>query len=57
VRALPVNRLVVHDAPVSVARAFTRRDWCGVLAAAGLAGEAVAVEWYLPFRYGVGRVK
>ncbi|WP_037458195.1 methyltransferase domain-containing protein [Skermanella stibiiresistens] len=57
VAALPVNRLVVHDAPVSVARAFTRDDWTRLLDAAGFAPDDVTVEWFTPFRYGVGRVK
>jgi len=57
VRTLPVNRLVVHDAPLSVARAFTRADWERLLAGAGFAPGAVAVEWFTPFRYGVGRIK
>lgn len=61
VRTVPVNRLVVHDAPVSVARGFTRRDWRERLRAAGLAEGlaegAVTVDWCLPFRFGVGRIK
>ncbi|MBP2312566.1 methyltransferase domain-containing protein [Azospirillum soli] len=57
VRTVPVNRLVVHDAPVSVARAFTRRDWRERLRAAGLPDDAVTVDWCVPFRFGVGRIK
>lgn len=56
VRVLPFNRLVVHDAPVSVARSFTRRDWEERLAEAGLAGQA-EVRWMLPFRLCVGRLR
>lgn len=56
VRVLPLNRLVVHDAPVSVARSFTRRDWEERLAEAGLAGQA-EVRWMLPFRLCVGRLR
>ena len=50
-------RLVVHDAPLSVARAFTSDDWERLLAGAGFAPGAVSVEWFTPFRYGVGRSK
>lgn len=57
VATLPVNRLVVHDAPLSVARAFTRADWERVIAEAGFAPGEVSVEWFTPFRYGVGRIK
>ncbi|WP_029009359.1 methyltransferase domain-containing protein [Azospirillum halopraeferens] len=56
VAVLPVSRLVVHDAPVSVARAFTRADWLRLLAEAGLEGVA-RVEWFAPFRLCVGRIR
>jgi len=51
---LPVNRLVRHDAPLSVARAFTRADWRRVLDLSGIDPARVTVEWFFPFRYGVG---
>ena len=51
------NRLIRHDAPVSVARAFTRSDWQRLLAAAGLAPGAVSISWCFPFRYCLSRVK
>ncbi|UEM21411.1 methyltransferase domain-containing protein [Skermanella mucosa] len=57
VATLPVNRLVVHDAPLSVARAFTRADWERVITEAGFAPGDVSIEWFTPFRYGVGRIK
>jgi hypothetical protein len=53
---LRMNRLVRHDAAVSVARGFARRDWERLLEQAGLAGPA-AVRWRFPFRYAVGRIK
>ncbi|MGQ9368203.1 methyltransferase domain-containing protein [Azospirillum sp. ST 5-10] len=56
VAVLPVSRLVVHDAPVSVARAFTRDDWTRLLAGAGL-GAAARVAWFVPFRLCVGRIR
>lgn len=53
-RLLPVGRLVAHDAPLSVARAFTPEDWRVALDRAGLAG-AARVRWRLPFRLCVER--
>jgi SAM-dependent methyltransferase len=53
---LPVNRLVAHDAPVSVARAFTVADWAGFLADAGL-GAVARIEPRMPYRLCVGHIK
>ena len=50
----PFHRFVVHDGPVSVARAFTRADWEGLIAAAAIQRSAVEVRWHAPFRWGVG---
>lgn len=50
------HRFVQHDGPISVARAFRRRDWARLLDEAGLRG-AAEVRWYTPFRLCVGRVK
>jgi len=46
---------VRHDGPVSIARAFTREDWRGLLEKAGT-GNA-RISWWFPFRYCVERVK
>jgi len=54
---LGMNRLVRHDAAVSVARAFARRDWQRLLREAGLAAPPTAVRWRFPFRYAVGRIR
>ncbi len=54
VRILRFNRLVRHDAPVSVMRAFTASDWRHLLAQAGVPMRRVSLRWYMPFRYGVG---
>ena len=54
---LRMNRLVRHDAAVSVARAFDRRDWERLLDQAELARAPVAVTRCFPFRYAVGRIK
>ena len=49
------HRFVQHDGPISVARAFRRRDWARLLDVAGLRGVA-EVRWYTPFRLCVGRL-
>jgi 2-polyprenyl-3-methyl-5-hydroxy-6-metoxy-1,4-benzoquinol methylase len=57
VKFLRLNRLVVHDAPVSVARAFTRKEWQALLTRAGVPLDAVTIRWSFPFRYCVARIK
>lgn len=54
---LCMHRLVRHDAPLSVARSFDRRDWRRLLDAADLAPPATTVAWRFPFRFAVGRIK
>ena len=56
-RLLGMHRFVRHDAPLSVARAFDRRDWLRLLEAADLAPPATTVVWRFPFRFAVGRIK
>ena len=51
------HRFVQHDGPVSVARAFTRRDWIGYVEAAGLRQSDVSISWRFPFRLCVSRLK
>jgi 2-polyprenyl-3-methyl-5-hydroxy-6-metoxy-1,4-benzoquinol methylase len=51
------NRLVEHDGPVSVGRAFKRSDWERLIAQAGLSDAAVEIRWRFPFRWAVGRLK
>jgi SAM-dependent methyltransferase len=53
VRLLFSNRLIRHDAPVSVARSFTASEWRRLLSEAGIPAQRTSVEWYFPFRYGV----
>jgi SAM-dependent methyltransferase len=53
VRILYSNRLIRHDAPVSVARAFTAPEWRHLLDEAGIPVERSRIEWCFPFRYGV----
>ena len=45
------SRLVQHDAPLSVARAFSRADWRRLLAAAGI--ERYTLRWCWAFRWQV----
>lgn len=47
------NRLIQHDAPVSVARAFTRSEWKHILTEAGIPIARTTIVWHFPFRYGV----
>lgn len=54
---LRLHPLVVHDGPVSIARAFTHDDWRRLLDAAGLDRGDVTVERYFPFRFGVGCIR
>ena len=56
-RLLGMSRLVQHDAAVSVARSFARRDWARLLDQAGLARTPTTVSWHFPFRYAVARIK
>ncbi len=46
---------VRHDGPLSVARAFRKRDWSALLARAGVSGAKVV--WRFPFRLCVERLK
>lgn len=56
-RLMRLTPMVAHDAPLSVARAFTRRDWHRLLAEAAIDPAQVEVAWHFPFRYGVGRIR
>lgn len=47
------NRLICHDAPVSVARSFTRADWVRLLAEAGVPAGTATIRWHWAFRHGV----
>lgn len=51
------HRFVRHDGPVSIGRAFTAADWRSLLAQAGIATEAAAIEWWMPFRLCVSRIR
>lgn len=53
VRLFGFNRLVRHDAPLSVARAFRRHDWQRLTQQARLLDNNVHITWHWPFRYRV----
>lgn len=52
-RFISTNRLIRHDAPVSVARAFTASDWKLLLREAGIPQNRTRITWHFPFRYSV----
>ena len=52
-RLLFTNRMIRHDGPVSVARAFTASEWRRLLEEAGIPPERTKIEWFFPFRYAV----
>jgi SAM-dependent methyltransferase len=54
---LRMSRLVRHDAAISVARAFERRDWQRLFQEAALGEPPPTVSWHFPFRYAVSRIK
>jgi len=47
------NRLIKHDAPLSVARAFIASDWLRLIKEAGIPEAHIRIQWFFPFRYGV----
>jgi SAM-dependent methyltransferase len=51
------HRFVQHDGPVSIARAFAASDWKRLLGAAGSDPGSVEIQWWMPFRLTVGRLK
>jgi SAM-dependent methyltransferase len=54
-RAMRWHPFVGHDGPISIARAFTARDWRALLARAEVEGARVA--WRFPFRLCVSKVR
>ncbi len=51
------HRFVQNDGPISIARGFTRRDWQALLDQAGIAPGGTAIEWWIPFRLCVARMR
>jgi 2-polyprenyl-3-methyl-5-hydroxy-6-metoxy-1,4-benzoquinol methylase len=54
---VPINKMSRNDGPLSVARAFTARDWQQILQQAGIPREECTIRWFFPFRYGIARRK
>jgi len=50
VRVLRMDPMVVHDSTVSIARGFSRADWEGLVARAGV---RASIGWAFPFRWAV----
>lgn len=46
---------VLSDGRISIARAFVPDDWQRLVREAGLAADAVSIQWHLPFRLCVAR--
>lgn len=53
VHTFPFNRLIRNDAPLSVARSFTRKEWLEYARSAHLNPNRLNVTWHWPFRWGV----
>ncbi len=53
VKLAGLNRLICHDAPLSVARSFHRKDWVNLLTLAELDLGSIKISWYPNFRYGI----
>ena len=48
------HRIVRNDGRISIARGFTRAEWTGLLAEAGIEAD---IAWIFPFRHGISRLK
>jgi SAM-dependent methyltransferase len=53
VRLVRFNRLLKNDAPLSVARSFSREDLLELVGRAGIPRKKVSIRWHWAFRYGV----
>ncbi len=49
--ALPFNRIMRSDGPISITRAFRAAEWRCILDAAGVPAARRSVQWFFPFRY------
>jgi SAM-dependent methyltransferase len=52
-RLFGFSRMICHDAPLSVARSFSRADWIKFLTAADIPLSAAQITWHWSFRYGI----
>ena len=57
VKLFSKNRLVRHDAPLSVSRGLTREEWVALLERAGIPRREVRLRRAFPFRYILTREK
>jgi len=51
VRLLRLNRLILNDAPLSVARSFSKSEWHKIIKEANVKGAKLTISWHWPFRY------
>lgn len=49
--ALPFNRMMRNDGPISISRAFRAPDWRRILDQAGIPASRRSIRWFFPFRY------
>jgi len=47
------NPLICHDAPLSIARGFRRKEWVDLLTQAGIDLDRIKISWYPNFRYAI----
>jgi hypothetical protein len=55
-RMMGVHPMVIKDGRISVTRALRRADWHPIVGAAGIAPDAVRLDWFL-YRLAVSRLK
>jgi len=51
------HRFVQHDGPVSITRSFVTADWRRLIERAGISPDWVEVQWWVPFRLCVSRMR
>ena len=51
VRLMRFNRLILNDAPLSVARSFSKSEWHKIIKEANLENTKITLSWRWPFRY------
>jgi SAM-dependent methyltransferase len=51
------HRFVQNDGPISISRAFVAADWRRLIARAGISANAAEIEWWIPFRLCVARIR
>jgi hypothetical protein len=47
------NHVICHDAPLSVARGFRRKDWSGFIIRSAIDPDSIRISWYPNFRHGI----